>query len=226
MRLVIASLIATAGLASAAQAQDPAAPASGQAPAAAQPAPAPQAAPAPAPAAPPAAEAAPAAPPAPPALPTTGPVAEVLGVLENICKPAVRGTGKLDDIAKAQGFKLNKRDGTWVRPLGGQKPYTVTLFPSGSNKTSCFVELHYAVGTEADYTKALNVWAFTNELDPTANYTQPQDPDGLKRVRRSWEHLTSSASTGLNFSTVSKPDGTPINPKWETATVQYQERKF
>lgn len=224
MRLVIASLILTAGLASAAQAQDPAAPAAP----AAQPAPAPaaEAAPAaPVAPAPPAAEA-PAPPPAPPALPTTGPVAEVLGVLENVCKPAVRGTAKLDEVAKAQGFKLNKREGTWLRPLGGQKPYQMVLFPSGANKSSCFLELRFAAGTEADYTKALNVWAFSNQLDPTANYTQPQDPDGLKRVRRSWEHLTSSASTGLNFSTVRKPDDSLLNAKWDTATIQYQERKF
>ena len=43
-------------------------------------------------------------------------------------------------------------------------------------------------------------------LDPTANYTQPQDPDGLKRVRRSWEYLTANNSIGLNFSTVRKTD--------------------
>jgi hypothetical protein len=76
--------------------------------------------------------------------------------------------------------------------------------------------------------KALNVWAFVHQppLDPTANYTQAQDPDGLKRVRRSWEHLTATGSIGLNFSTVRKPDDTPLSPKYDTATMQYQERTF
>jgi hypothetical protein len=63
-------------------------------------------------------------------------------------------------------------------------------------------------------------------LDPTANYTQPQDPDGLKRVRRSWEYLTQNSSIGLNFSTVRKPDDTLVNPKYDMATMTYQERTF
>jgi hypothetical protein len=63
-------------------------------------------------------------------------------------------------------------------------------------------------------------------LDPTANYTQAQDPDGLKRVRRSWEYVSATDSIGLNFSTVRKPDDTPLNAKYDTATMQYQERKF
>ena len=224
MRTAISSLILAAGLASAAYAQDPAQPA---APAPAAPAPA---APAPADqAAPPAAAPAPPAQPTPvaevPALPTTGDAAQVISVLENVCKPAVRGQ-KLDDLAKGQGFKQNRRDQTWVKPLGGQRQYQVIVFPQGSNKNVCFAELRFAIGGEPDIAKALNVWAFRNELDPTANYTQPQDPDGLKRVRRSWEHLTSNSSTGLNFSSVRRPDDSPLNGKYDTATLQYQERKF
>jgi hypothetical protein len=221
MRIAISSLILAAGLVTAAQAQDVAQPAA-PAPAADQAAPAPaeQAAPAtPAPAAEPAAP--------PPALPTTGDGAVVLSVLDNVCVPAVRGQ-KLDDLAKAQGFKLNKRDMTWSKPLGGAKPYQVILFPQGSNKDSCFGEVRFAVGQDAPITQALNVWAFVHQppLDPTANYTQPVDPDGLTRVRRSWENVQSNSSTGLNISTVRKPDGSPVNKAYDLATFQYQERKF
>ena len=72
------------------------------------------------------------------------------------------------------------------------------------------------------------MWAFVHQppLDPTANYTQPQDPDGLRRVRRSWEYLTQGQSIGLNFSTVRKADDSPLNARWDTATMSYQERKF
>ncbi|MCR5873593.1 hypothetical protein LRS10_05025 [Phenylobacterium sp. J426] len=148
-------------------------------------------------------------------------------MIENVCKPAVRG-GKFDDIAKAQGFKLNKREQTWAKPLGGAKTYQIVLYPPGSNKDVCFGEIRFAPGQDAPITEALNVYAFVQQppLDPTANYTQPVDPDGLKRVRRSWEHLSSAQSVGLNISTVRRPDDTPVNRGYDLATFQYQERKL
>eukprot|EP01035_Chromulina_nebulosa_P009214 gene9214-12453_t len=47
---------------------------------------------------------------------------------------AVGGGGKLDALAKANGFKLNRREQTWSRQLGPEKGYSVILFPPGSNK--------------------------------------------------------------------------------------------
>lgn len=217
MRFALSSLILAAGLATAAHAQDPAA----------QPAPA---APAPAPAAPAPAAPAPAAEAAAPAptLPTSGYGYEAIQVVEKVCVPAVRGQ-KLDDLAKANGFKLNKREQTWTKGFGTEgKAYQVILYPSGSNKSVCQVDLRFPTGQDAEIAKALNVWSFMHQppLDPTANYTQPQDPDGLKRVRRSWEYLTSNQSIGLNFSTVRKPDDTQVNKAYDLATMQYQERTF
>lgn len=225
MRIALSSLILAAGLATAAQAQDPAA----------QPAPPPA----------PAAEAAPAAPatappvlpvePAlgseaapPPTLPTSGYGFEAMQVLEKICAPAVRGQN-LDAIAKANGFKMNRREQTWTKPFGTEnKVNQIIVYPQGSNKTVCMVDLRFPMGQDAEIAKTLNVWSFVHQppLEPTANYTQPQDPDGLKRVRRSWEYLTATQSIGLNFSTVRKPDDSPLNAKYDTATMQYQERTF
>ncbi|WP_430422963.1 hypothetical protein [Phenylobacterium sp.] len=201
MRFALTSLILAAGLATGAQAQETAA----------QPAP-------------PAAE----APPPAPTLPTSGYGFEAIQVIEKVCMPAVRGQ-TLDVLAKANGFKLNRRDQTWSKPFGAEgKAYQVVLYPSGSNKTVCMADLRFPTGQEAEIAKALNVWAFVQQppLDPTANYTQPQDPDGLKRVRRSWEYLTATQSIGLNFSTVRKPDDTQVNKAYDLATMQYQERKF
>lgn len=216
MRFALTSLILAAGLATAAQAQETAA----------QPAP-PAAAPAPAAEAPPAPPAAEAPPPAP-TLPTSGYGFEAIQVIEKVCMPAVRGQ-PLEALAKANGFKLNRRDQTWSKPYGAEgKAYQVVLYPSGSNKTVCMADLRFPTGQDAEIAKSLNVWAFVQQppLDPTANYTQPQDPDGLKRVRRSWEYLTSTQSIGLNFSTVRKPDDTQVNKAYDLATMQYQERKF
>jgi len=230
MRFALPSLILAAGLATAAYAQEPPAqPAQPAPPPAAEPA----QPPAPAPVAPaPAAEAPPApaaeAPPPAPTLPTAGYGFEAIQVIEKVCVPAVRGQ-RIDDLAKAYGFKLNRRDQTWAKPFGAEgKAYQVVVYPTGSNKTVCMVDLRFPTGQDGEIAKALNVWAFVHQppLDPTANYTQPQDPDGLKRVRRSWEYLTANSSVGLNFSTVRKPDDTQVNKAYDLATVQYQERAF
>jgi hypothetical protein len=229
MRTALASLILTVAVASAAQAQTPAAPAPAPA---TQPASPPTTAapgtPAPSTAAPPAATPetpAPAAE-APPTLPTTGDGAVLLNVVEKVCVPLVRG-GKLDDLAKANGFKLNRREGTWTMPLGGDKNYTVTIFPSGVNKDACRGEVHYAIGQEKPIVSAFNVWSFLHqpELILQANYVSV-NADGVKRVQKSWEHLDSASSTAVNFTTWTKPDDTPLNPRFATGEVYYQERHF
>src|SRR5579862_3806973 len=118
MRTALVTLIATAAVVSAAQAQTPAAPAAQPAPTTAAPAtsaPPAAAAPAATAATPPAATTdtttPPAAAEAAPTLPTSGDGAVILTVIEKLCVPLVRG-GKLDDLAKANGFKQNRRDGT------------------------------------------------------------------------------------------------------------------
>jgi hypothetical protein len=247
MRIVLTGLIAAAGIATVAYAQQPATPgetAPAPAPAAQPPAPAEAAPAAPSstlpaatPAAPPVAgqPAPPAATPAapapapeapPPTLPTSGPGAAALQVLEKVCVPAVRGQ-KLETIAKAAGFKLDRRNQWWEAPFNGDKKYQVIVFPLGSNTNVCNVEFHYPAGSDAEIVEALNIWAFLHKppLEPTANYTQPVDPDGLKRVRRSWEYLNPPVSVGLNFSTVRKPDNTQVNSKYDMGTMQYQERQ-
>jgi hypothetical protein len=240
MRTALVSLIATAALVSAAQAQTPAPPAAQPAPPAAAPAtptppattatppsttPAAPATPAPDAAAP-ATPAAPAAD-APPTLPTTGDGALLLNVIEKVCVPLVRG-GKLEDLAKANGFRLNRRDQTWSMQLGTtDKNYTVTMAPVGVNKDVCRGEVHYAPASEKDIISAFNIWSFLHqpELILQANYVSV-NADGMKRVQKSWEHLDSTSSTAVNFTTTTKPDDTPLNARFSTGEIFYQERKF
>jgi hypothetical protein len=239
MRIALASLLATSVLVSAAQAQTPAPAAPATPPTTATPAPAAPAAPATAapdaaaaPAAPaaPAAEAAP--PPPPPTVPTTGDGAVIISLIEKVCVPLVRG-GNLDDIAKANaatlGLKKNRRDGTWSMPLGltpASKDYVINIVPPGSNKDVCRAEVHYAVNEDKPIVNAVNIWAFLHqpELILQANYVAV-DPDGVKRVRKSWEHLDATSSTAVNFSTWTKPDDTSLNAKFSTGEIFYQERK-
>jgi hypothetical protein len=249
MRTALASLLAAAAFVSAAQAQTPAPPTAPAAqpatppappattPAApgataAQPAPTTTAPGAPAPPAP-GATATPAAPTAeaPPTLPTSGDGATIISLVEKVCVPLVRG-GNLDDIAKANaatfGFKKNRRDNSWTMPLGtGNKDYNITLYPSGSNKDVCRGEVHYAVNEDKPIVSAINIWSFLHqpELVLQANYVAV-DPDGIKRVRKSWEHFDANASTAINFSTWTKPDDTSLNGKYSTGEIYYQERKL
>ena len=249
MRIALATLVLAAGLTASAQAQDqapaaaspaPAAPMAGMpmgqaapaAPTSATPA-APAAGPAAGPAAAPAAQAAPsgAAAPAPaaetPSLPTSGDPAVLLSVIDKICVPLVRG-GNLDALAKATpGMKLNRRDGSWTMPLGGDKAYTVTVFATGSNRDVCRGEIHYAIGQTDPLVKGLVVYAFLHqpELILQANYVQT-GADGIKRVQRSWEHLEPTGIQAVNFTTLSKPDDTPTAKNYQAAEFYYQERKL
>jgi hypothetical protein len=150
----------------------------------------------------------------------------VLNVLERVCVPLVRG-GNLDQLAASVGMRKNRRDGTWSMGLGGGRDYTISVQPPGVNKDVCQAEVHYAVGQDAPIVKAINVWSFLHrpELILQANYVAV-DPDGVKRVRKSWEHLETNASTAVNFTTWRKPDDSPLNRNYETGMLFYQERHF
>src|ERR1700744_597434 len=227
MRIVLASLIAATARAPVAQAQTPATQ------------PTPDAQPA-APATPPAAPAAPdatATPPAaapaaepPPSGPTSGNGAVILSVIEKICVPLVRG-GNLDDIGKANsalGLKKNRRDNTWTMPLDpANKDTSITIQPTGSNKDVCRAEVHYAINDDKPIVSAINIWSFLHqpELMLQANYVAV-DPDGVKRVRKSWEHFDAANSTAVNFSTWTKPDDSSLNAKYSRGEPSYQERKL
>lgn len=209
MRTAFASLSLGASLilgASAATAQE-------QTPAPTAPAPAPAPAAAPAPAGP------------PPTLPTSGDGAQIVQALEKVCVPAVRGQG-LDAAAKAAGLKQNRREGTWSLPLSGGRDYAIVFQPQFSQTNVCQAEVHYAVGQEGPIVDALNTWAFLQQpkLVLGANYVNV-DADGVKRIRKSWEAVgAGGASRAVNFSIQRKPDDTPLNPKFDTGMLFYQER--
>lgn len=199
-----ASLILGAGLASAASAQEPA-------PAA--------------PAADPAAQPAPAAAEPPPSLPTSGDGAQILQAIEKVCIPAVRGQG-LDVAAKAAGLKQNRREGTWIMPLSSGRDYAIIFQPQYSQSNVCQAEVHYAHGQDKAIVGALNVWAFMQQPKLTlgANYVNV-DADGVKRIRKSWESVAANGATrAVNFSIQRKPDDSPLNPKFDTGMLFYQER--
>jgi len=213
MRTVIASLIATAGLVTAAHAQP--------APDAAQSAP-PATAPAPAEAATPAPAAAPGE--APPVLPTTGAEGQIIDVINRVCKPLVKG-GDFDKLAGGMGYKKNKREGAYVGTLV-EKPYTLTIWPQGSNKDVCRLTINYALNGEKPIIVGLNIFSYLHQprLEPQRNDFVPGAE--FKRITNSWEYFTDKESTGLVFVQLKKLDGSPINKNYDTGEILYSERKF
>ena len=220
MRTALASLVLVAGLTTAAQAQTPAPPTPTPAtPAPTTPSPATSAPAAPAPAAP--AAAAPAEP--PPTLPTSGDGAQILQAIEKVCIPAVRGQG-IDAASKAAGLKQNRRDGTWSMPLASGRDYAIIIQPQFSQTDVCQAEVHYAVGQDKPIVSAINVWAFLQDPKLVLIYNFVKvDDDGVKRVRKTWE--VPGGKRAVNFSIERKPDDTPLNAKFDTGMLFYQERK-
>ncbi|MDE2486467.1 MAG: hypothetical protein KGO51_03640, partial [Alphaproteobacteria bacterium] len=164
---------------------------------------------------------------APPTLPTTGDGAVIVQLLDKVCVPLVRG-GNLDQLAhQMPGARKDRRDGTWSIPLGGKRDYRVILQPPGVNKDTCLAEVHFAVGQDQPIADAVNIWSFLHkpELVLQANYVNV-DPDGIKRVRKSWEHLESNSSMAVNFTTERKPNGEPLDRNYDTGELFYQERHF
>lgn len=226
MRMVAVSLIALLGAATAAAAQAPADPA---------PAPAAPAAEAPAATAPlppppagsttsPTTQAAP-DPAANPTLPTAGDGAAVISVIDKLCVPLVRG-GNFDQLAAAAGGKKNRRDGSYTIIMGA-KPYSITVAYPGSNANVCSLTLNYALGQERPIITGLNIWAFLH--DPELKLQRNDfvvGADSVKRITLSWEYFTDKTSTGLVFVQLKKPDDSPLNAKFDQATLLYSERTF
>lgn len=213
MRTAFVSLIALAGLATAAHAQP--------APEAAAPAAAPAAA----------AEPAPAAAPAPAAeektyvLPTTGAEGQIIDVINRVCKPLVKG-GDFKALAGGMtGYKLNKREGTYVGTLV-EKPYTITIWPQGSNKDVCRLTLSYAINGEKPIIVGLNIFSFLHKPELVQQRNDFVPATDFKRITNSWEYFTDKESIGLVFLQLKKPDGSPAGKNADLGEVLYSERKF
>ena len=220
MRTAIVSLIAL-GFATSAMGQE--------APPPAPPAVAPDAAaPAATPATPEAAPAPPAA--APPVeektytLPTTGAEGQIIDVINRVCKPLVQG-GDLDTLAKGLGYKKNRRDGTWTAALQ-TKPYTLTIWPQGSNKDVCRLAVNYGIDQEKPIIVGLNIFSFLHRPELLQQRNDFVPATDYKRITNSWEFFDDTQSIGLVFLQLKKPDGTPVNKNWDSGEILYSERKL
>lgn len=218
MRTAIASLIVL-GFATAAIAQE-AAPPAAPAPEAAPAAPAPEAAPAA-----PANDAAP-APEKTYELPTTGDAGQIISVINNVCKPLVQSkAGNLDELMKPLGYKKNKREGTWTAQLGA-KPYSLTVWPQGSNRDVCRMTINYAVDQEKPIIVGLNIFSYLHKPELLQQRNDFVPATDYKRITNSWEFYDDSQSIGLVFLQLKKPDGSSAGKGYDMGEILYSERKL
>jgi hypothetical protein len=239
MRLALLTLAASAAvLSTAAFAQDPAAapaapaaPAAAPAPDAAAPAPDAAAPAAPADAGAPAA--APAAPPAPPPqelapLPTDPLGLTLIDTLEKICKPIAMGTGKLDDLAKADGFALKRK--MWTKAIDTMGTQVVLQPTSVANPTTCTMIIDHPKGGFQNLVNGMHAWA--SRQDPVMQLRAPYAYDDqiakVKRTTVGWEapSVTSpTGMTGMAFTQLARLDGKDIVRNMDESELMFQIRK-
>ncbi len=221
MRLALLALAASSALVSTAFAQD-AAPA-----AAPMPMPAPAPADAAAPAAAPVAEAVPAeAPQVLAPLPTDPLGVAILDTMEKVCKPIANGQGKLDDLAKADGYVLKRK--MWTKVVA--EPAQLVLQPtSTANPTTCTVTINYAKGGFQDLVNGLHAWASREApvLQLRPPYSYEDQINKVKRTTVGWEapsQTSTTGMTGLAFTQLARFDGKDLAKNADQSELLYQVR--
>jgi hypothetical protein len=168
--------------------------------------------------------------PPPPTLPTTGDAAVITTLLTNVCEPLVRG-GKVDQIAKANGLKLDKKSQTYVLPLQPKTPYQVMLEQPGVNKNVCTLRVQYSPSgeTEKQIRDGLNVWRFLHSPQMFLHRNeQGASVTGQTATTITWDNRANISEDGkmygLVFRQVRNPDGSLINRNFDQGIVQYTIR--
>jgi hypothetical protein len=169
-------------------------------------------------------------PPPAPTLPTSGDAAVITTLLTNVCEPLVRG-GQVDQIAKANGLKLDKKSQTYVLPLTPKTPYQVMLEQPGVNKNVCTLRVQYSPSgdSEKQIRDGLNVWRFLHTPQMFLHRNeQGASVTGQTATTITWDNRANIAEDGkmygLIFRQVRNPDGSLINRNFDQGIVQYTIR--
>ncbi len=213
MRLALLTLAASTAAFSVAMAQEPA----------------PAAVPAPAPA--PEAVAAPAAPPAEAPqvlapLPTDPLSMAILDTMEKVCKPVANGAGKLDDLAKADGYVLKKK--MWTKVVAA--PAQIVLQPTSSaNPTTCTLTINSGKGEFQTLVNGLHAWASREApvLQLRAPYSYEDQINKVKRTTVGWEAPSANSATGMTglaFTELARLDGKELAKGADQSELMYQVR--
>jgi len=184
--------------------------------------PAPDAAQAPPPAPAPEAPPAPAAPTKP--LPTSGIAAYVVGDLEKVCAPLVRGAN-IKQTASANSMRING-DGDLVQGLEAGHRIVIQA-PTTANPNNCTITVRYLAGEDGAIFDGIDAWAQRRDPPLAPDKVAAQSPeDGGVSVTSTWLGYANSKAEGLVFILHNKADGTPQGGHIGEAQVLYSYRSY
>jgi hypothetical protein len=181
----------------------------------------------PTPATPPAAPAPDSTPAAPMAAPAprpapTGDAAQIISVIEHFCTPAIKG-GDAGKLAGPLGLRKN-RDGDFVLALGAGKRITVTP-PDTSNPTVCSMTVLYDIGGDGPIYDALNNWALS-QPNPyvEARTKESSQVGGETHITSTWSAVEADGAEGLLLIQARTADGKPLNGRADQANILFSIR--
>ena len=138
-------------------------------------------------------------------------------MLQKVCIPAASG-GNFVQIAKSYG--LRKQDAGWSTK---QKDFTLTVENPGSNPTQCHVDVTHPADLEAPgrpIIVAFNDWAAVEH--GWSLYRNDKNVQGNTQfTTRSWQLDWNGQEQSLVFTTMRKPDGTPMKGNTDTSQMIY-----
>jgi hypothetical protein len=166
----------------------------------------------------------------PPTLPTTGDGAAVASILTNVCEPLVKG-GKWDQLAKANGLKLDRKSQLYIIPLAPKTPYRIGLENPGVNANVCTLRVQYAQGggSEKEIRDTLNIWRYLHKPQMFLHRNeQGASVNGRQAITVTWDNRDNIAKDGAMYGLVfrqeKKPDGSSIGKNFDQGVVEYTIR--
>jgi hypothetical protein len=146
----------------------------------------------------------------------------VMSVLQSVCIPAANG-GDVAALTKAAGYRKNG-DGNWQMR---QHDYTLVIEDPTPNPTQCHVDItHPAIPDSPgkpiiialnDYLGIENGWSlYRNDKHVEA---------GTEYTIRAWTLDKDGKTQSLTFTTLRKPDGSPMRGSSDTSQMFYAVQK-
>ena len=167
----------------------------------------------------------PPSPPPPPPPPTDPTAIAVLDVLQRVCIPAATG-GNFAQIAKSYGQRKQNGDlGGWGEKT---KDFTLVVEDPGSNPHQCHVDLTHPADLEAPGRPI--IVALNDKLAVEGGwslYRNDKNVQGtIQFTTRSWQLDWNGTEQSVVFTTMRKPDGTPMKGTVDTSQVIYETIKL
>ena len=153
-------------------------------------------------------------------------MAGVLGVGLNLVAYAGAAFGKLDALAKADGYALKRKQ--WTKQADATS--SIVLLPtSTANPTTCTMMITHPKGSFQTMVNGLHAWASREApvLQLRPPYSYEDQVAKVKRTTVGWEapsQTSTTGMTGLAFTELKRLDGRDIVKNADQSELLYQIR--